>query len=58
MTAVTGVSLLRENRVAEAMPLLQQAVTLHLAEYDPAHSPAIAKVRLELAEAQRRAGDR
>ncbi|MEO7117180.1 MAG: serine/threonine-protein kinase [Caldimonas sp.] len=55
MTAVLGQALLREDRVAEALPVLQTALALHLTEYDPTHSPAIAKVRLALAEAQRRA---
>jgi len=55
MTAVVGQALMHENRVAESLPILQKALALHLAEYDPAHSPATAKVRLALAEAQRRA---
>jgi hypothetical protein len=53
MTAVLGQALRQEDRVAEALPVLQKAVALHLAQYDPANSPAIAKIRLALDEAQR-----
>jgi len=42
---------LRENRAAEALPVLEKALALHLAQYDP-HSPATAKVRLALTKAQ------
>jgi serine/threonine-protein kinase len=54
MTAVLGQALLRDDRVADALPVLQKALALHLDEYDPTHSPATATVRLALAEAQRR----
>ena len=55
LTAVQGHALLHEDRVAEALPVLERALALHLAHFDPKHSPATAKVRLALAEAQRRA---
>ena len=51
LTAVRGEALLRENRAAEALPVLEKALALHLAQYDP-HSPATAKVRLALTKAQ------
>ncbi len=54
MTAVLGQALLREGRVAEALPVLQQALVLHIAEFDPTHSRETAQVRLALVEAQRR----
>ena len=56
MTAVLGFALLHEDRVAESVSMLHRALSLHLAQYDAAHSPATAKVRLALAEAQRRTG--
>ncbi len=55
LTAVLGAALLHEGRVAEALLVLEKALALHVAQYDPARSPATAKVRLALAEAQRRA---
>ena len=55
LTAVLGQALLHEDRVAEALPVLERALALHLAHFDPKHSPATAKVRLALAESQRRA---
>jgi len=54
MTAVLGQALLGNNRAAEALPVLQKALALHLAQYDPVHSPATATVRLALKEAQLR----
>ena len=54
MTAVLGEALLRQERVAEALPVLQEALKLHLMRYDPTRSGATAKVRLALAEAKRR----
>jgi len=51
LTAVRGEALLREDRVAEALPVLEKALALHTAQYDP-HSPATAKVRLALTKAQ------
>ncbi|MBK1714252.1 protein kinase domain-containing protein [Rubrivivax gelatinosus] len=59
MTAVLGQALLREGRAAEALPVLQKSLTLHLVQYDPVHSPAVANARRALAEAEdaaRRAG--
>ncbi|CAN5470601.1 hypothetical protein BH11PSE9_BH11PSE9_06270 [soil metagenome] len=54
LNAVLGEALLHEDRVAEALPVLRKALALHLAQYDPERSPAVAKVRLAEAEAQRR----
>ncbi len=51
-------TLLRDDRLTEALPVLQKALGLHLAQHDPVHSPATAEVRAALAEAQRRAGSR
>jgi eukaryotic-like serine/threonine-protein kinase len=53
LTAVLGAALLREGRASEALPVLDKALALHVAQYDPARSPATAKVRLLLAEARR-----
>jgi len=55
MTAVLGEALLREGRATEALPVLQKSLALHLEQYDPIHSPAVANARLTLAKAQRRA---
>lgn len=54
LTAVLGQALLSEGRAAEALPVLHASLALHLAQYDPAHSPAVAKVRLAEAESERR----
>jgi serine/threonine-protein kinase len=51
LTAVRGEALLRENRAAEALPVLEKALALHLAQYD-SNSPPTAKVRLALTKAQ------
>ena len=56
LTTVLGQALLRDERVAEALPVLEKSLALNLAEYDPVHSPAIATVRVALEEARRRAG--
>ena len=56
LTAVLGEALLRENRVAEALPVLRKSLALQLAQYDPSRSPAVANARLALAKAQHRAG--
>ena len=56
LTAVLGQALLNENRAAQALPVLEKALALYLAEYDPLHHPAVAKIRLALAEAKRREG--
>ena len=53
LTAVKGEALLHEGRVAESVPALEKALALHLVAYDAAHSPATARVRAALAEAQR-----
>ena len=55
LTAALSAALLHEGRAAEALPVLEKALALHVAQYDPARSPATAKVRLMLAEAQRAA---
>ena len=55
-TYVLGQALLRDGQAAEAVLVLQRSLRLHLEEFDPAHSPEIAKARDVLAEAQRRAG--
>jgi len=55
MTAVLGQALLRDGLAAEALPVLEQALFVHLAAFDPGH-PAIAKLRVEIAEARRRSG--
>jgi serine/threonine-protein kinase len=54
MNAVLGETLLRDGHAAEAVPVLQKALALHVATYDPG-SPATANVRRALTEAQRRA---
>lgn len=56
LTAVLGEALLRDGRITEALPVLQKSLALHLEQYDPVHSPAVATARLALAQAQRRAG--
>lgn len=55
LNAVLGEALLREGRATEALPVLQKSLALHLEQYDPIHSPAVANARLTLAKAQRRA---
>jgi hypothetical protein len=52
LTAVLGESLLRDGRAAEALPVLQKSLALHLEQYDP-HSPAVADTRRALAKARR-----
>jgi serine/threonine-protein kinase len=56
-TLVIGRALLGQRRAAEALPVLEKAVELHRAEYDPDHSPAVAEAWLALAEARRALGD-
>jgi len=56
-TLVIGRALLRQHRPAEALPVLDKAVELHCAVYDPDHSPALAKAWLALAEARGALGD-
>ncbi|RZL35488.1 MAG: serine/threonine protein kinase [Rubrivivax sp.] len=53
LTAVLGEALLKEDRYAEALPVLQKSLALHLAQYDTVHSPAVAYARLALAKAER-----
>jgi hypothetical protein len=43
MTTVLGRASLRKDRVSEAVLVLQKALALHVALYDPKHSPAIAR---------------
>lgn len=54
---VLGRALLRQRRASEALPVLEKAVEMHRAVYDPDHSPAVAKAWLALAEARRALGD-
>jgi len=54
LSAVLGQALLRQGRAADALPVLRKALALHLERYHPTRSPATARVRLALAEAQRR----
>jgi len=54
-TLVLGRALLRQQRAEEALPVLDQAVALHRAVYDPDHSPAVAEARLALATAKEQA---
>ena len=53
LTAARGQALLQEGRVAEALPVLERALALHQAQYDP-RSPATSRVREALVDAQRR----
>jgi len=53
MTGVRGGALWRKGRAAEALPVLRKSLALHLAQYDPVHSPAVANARRALAEALR-----
>ncbi len=56
-TLVLGRALLRQQRAAEALPVLDKAVAQHRAVYDPDLSPAVADAWLALAQARRALGD-
>jgi len=56
-TLVLGQALLADGHAREALPLLEQAVALHRAVYDPQRSPAMAEAWSALADARRAAGD-
>ncbi|MCE4557904.1 protein kinase domain-containing protein [Roseateles cellulosilyticus] len=57
LTAVRGQALLQQGRVADAQPVLEQALALHVRQYDPERSAATARVRQALADAQRQAAE-
>jgi len=57
-TLVLGRALLREQRAAEARPVLEQAVALHRALVDTQRSPALADALAALADGLRALGDR
>jgi serine/threonine-protein kinase len=56
-TLVLGKALLRQQRAAEARPVLERAVTLHRAIYDPEQSPSLADAWRALAACRQTQGD-
>jgi serine/threonine-protein kinase len=56
-TFVLGKALLLQQRVDEARPLLERAVSLHLAVYDPQHSRLLADAWRTLAACRKLQGD-
>jgi len=56
-TLVLGQALLRQQRAAQARPVLERAVALHRAEYDDKLSLALAEALSALADARRALGE-
>jgi tetratricopeptide (TPR) repeat protein len=56
-TLVLGEALLRQERVAEARPVLERAVRLHRAIYDPEQSPSLADAWRALAACRHTQGE-
>ncbi|MEO6280650.1 serine/threonine-protein kinase [Roseateles sp.] len=56
-TLVLGKALMLQQRVDEARPLLERAVTLHRAIYDPQHSSVLADAWRTLAACRKAQGD-